>query len=106
MSTRLSWRQGLPWLAAFVGLVVVAKSGVAYVLVRLARLDARPAQLAIGLGQIGEFSFVLGSAALAAGAIDRVVFVALLAAVALTIAGSTVIVRLTGTRPPEAAAAA
>ncbi len=91
--------QAWPWLLVFVGLVVVAKAAVAYVLARLGQLDARPGQLAIGLGQIGEFSFVLGSAALAAGAIDRVLFVALLAAVALTIAGSSVLVRFAGARP-------
>ena len=39
---------------------------------RLVRLEVRPLQLAVGLGQIGEFSFVLASAAVAAGAIDEV----------------------------------
>src|SRR5204862_4450733 len=52
---------GLPWLAWLLALLVVAKTAVAYVLSRLAHLHARPAQLAIGLSQIGEFSFVLAS---------------------------------------------
>ena len=48
-----------PWIALLLGLVVVAKVGVAWALARVARLEVRPLQLAVGLGQIGEFSFVL-----------------------------------------------
>ncbi len=44
-------------------------------------LPGRPGQLAVGLGQVGEFSFVLGSAAIAAGAIGDDLYVALVAAV-------------------------
>ena len=51
-------------------------------------------QLAVGLGQIGEFSFVLASIALAAGTIDGVLFTAIIAAVALSIAASSIAVRL------------
>ena len=42
------------------GLVIVAKAAVAYVLARVARLDANPLQLAVGLAQIGEFSVRAG----------------------------------------------
>jgi CPA2 family monovalent cation:H+ antiporter-2 len=62
--------RGLGWLAVFLGLIVFAKVGVAYALARLVRLRARPAQTAIGLGQIGEFSFVLASALAAADSIS------------------------------------
>ena len=86
--------RGLPWLIVFLGLIVVAKVGVAWLLARATRLPARPTQLAIGLGQVGEFSFVLGSAAVAADAITDETYVALIAAVALSIAVSTVVVRL------------
>ena len=82
-----------PSLALLLALVVVAKVGVAWILVRLARLEARPIQLAVGLGQIGEFSFVLASAGLAVGAIDDVLFVAIIAAVAVSIAVSSIAVR-------------
>jgi CPA2 family monovalent cation:H+ antiporter-2 len=75
-------------------LVVVAKVGVAWALARLTRLEVRPLQLAVGLGQIGEFSFVLASAALAAGAIDAVLYTALIASVAVSIAVSSIAVRL------------
>ena len=90
--------RGLPWLILFLGLIVVAKVGVAWLLARATRLPARPVQLAIGLGQVGEFSFVLGSAAVAADAITDETYVALIAAVALSIAVSTVVVRLVASR--------
>jgi CPA2 family monovalent cation:H+ antiporter-2 len=99
--------RGMPWLALFLGLIVVAKVGVAWGLARATGLPARPVQLAIGLGQIGEFSFVLGSAAVAAGAIANETYVALIAAVVLSIAVSTVVVRLVAKAPtPEPAPAA
>ena len=100
-------RDGLGWLGLFLVLIVVGKVAVAYALARLARLPVRPLQLAVGLGQIGEFSFVLGSAAAAAGAITHERYVALVAAVAISIAVSTVVVRLVGSpvARPEAAAA-
>jgi CPA2 family monovalent cation:H+ antiporter-2 len=95
--------RGLPWLALFLGLIAVAKVGVAWGLARATGLPARPVQLAVGLGQIGEFSFVLGSAAVAAGAIANETYVALIAAVVLSIAVSTVVVRLVAKAPtPEA----
>jgi Kef-type K+ transport system membrane component KefB len=87
----------------------VAKVGVAWALARLARLSVRPLQLAVGLGQIGEFSFVLASVAVAAGTIDGVLFIAIIAAVALSIAASSILVRLvpvpTDTPPPIAGGA-
>ena len=86
--------RGLPWLVLFLALIGGAKVAVTYGLARALALPARPLQLAVGLGQIGEFSFVLGSAAVAAGAIGGATYVALVAAVALSIAISTVAVRL------------
>ncbi|HXI79200.1 MAG TPA: cation:proton antiporter, partial [Verrucomicrobiae bacterium] len=100
--------RGLPWLGLFLCLIVVTKVAVVYGLARATRLPVRPGQLAVGLGQIGEFSFVLGSAAAAAGAIAGDTYVALVAAVAASIAISTVVVRLVGSagsRDREAAGA-
>jgi CPA2 family monovalent cation:H+ antiporter-2 len=101
--------ESLPWLGLVLLLLVAGKMFVIYVLARLIRLRARPGQLAIGLGQIGEFSFVLASLGLATGVFDALVYTAILVAVALSIAFSTIAVRLF-TRPakegPEAAAAA
>lgn len=97
---------GLPWLVLFLALIAVAKVGVAYALARVARVGRRPLQLAVGLGQIGEFSFVLASALVAAGAIAGDVYVALIAAVAISIGASTIAVRLVRTPAPSGTAAA
>lgn len=86
--------RSLPWLALFLGLILVAKVGPAYVLARISRITSRPLQLAVGLGQVGEFSFVFASALVAADAIGGDVYVALIAAVAISIALSSVLVRL------------
>ncbi|HEY7131446.1 MAG TPA: cation:proton antiporter, partial [Candidatus Limnocylindrales bacterium] len=88
--------RGLGWLALIVGLVIGAKVVVSYLLARAARLRGEPVQIGIGLGQVGEFSFVLGSTAAAAGAIGPEVYEAILGSVVLTIIGSTVLVRLVG----------
>ena len=96
--------RGLPWLALVMALVVVTKSALAWLLVRLTGLSERPLQVAVGLGQIGEFSFVLASVAVARGAIGQDVFAAVLAAVVATIAGSTILVRLVGHPAPRLAA--
>jgi CPA2 family monovalent cation:H+ antiporter-2 len=83
---------GLGWLGLLVVLLLAGKVGVAWLLARLAVLP-RPAQLATGLGQIGEFSFVLGSLLVARAAIPEELHAALLAVVALSIAVSTIAVR-------------
>jgi CPA2 family monovalent cation:H+ antiporter-2 len=88
--------RGIAWFGLFLLLIAVTKVAIAYGLARLTRLPARPGQLAIGLGQIGEFSFVLGSAAVAADAITHDTYVALIAAVAVSIAVSTVLARSVG----------
>ena len=84
---------GLGWLALCLVLVVVAKSGVIFGLARLSRLPADAGQLAVGLGQIGEFGFVLATVAVARGVLPPEVYAALLAAVAISIALSSILVR-------------
>ncbi|HEY7969552.1 MAG TPA: cation:proton antiporter [Candidatus Limnocylindrales bacterium] len=99
--------RGLGWLAVLLALILVTKVLVAWILARSFRLPVRPGQLAVGLGQIGEFSFVLGSAAIAAGAITDDLYVALVAAVAISIGVSAVAVRFVKGPPlaqPDAAA--
>jgi CPA2 family monovalent cation:H+ antiporter-2 len=86
--------EAIPWLAVVLALLVLGKIAVIYLLGRALHLNARPGQLATGLGQIGEFSFVLASVGLAAGVIDPILYTAILAGVALSIAVSTVAVRL------------
>jgi monovalent cation:H+ antiporter-2, CPA2 family len=86
--------RGLGWLALLAGVLLGGKVLVAYLLARLTRLAARPLQLAVGLAQVGEFSFVLASVGLSAGVIERPLYVAMLSAVAGSIVVSTVAVRL------------
>ncbi len=99
----------LPWLAFLLLAVLVAKLLPVLALGRAARLrDVAGGQLAVGLGQIGEFSFVLASIVLARRLIPDQLFTALLVSVVLTIAVSTIAVRLAGRRrgPAEAGAIA
>ena len=96
--------RGLGWLALSLGLVVVAKSLAIFGLARLAGLPAHHGQLAVGLGQVGEFGFVLGTVAVARGVLPGEVYAALLAAVALSIAGSSIAVRVIRRPAPTMAA--
>jgi len=86
--------ESLPWLLTFLGLVAGAKVLVIWVTARLAKLGARPLQLAVGLGQVGEFSYVLGALALGAGLISPAVSAGLVSAVVVSIAASSILVRL------------
>lgn len=86
--------QSLPWLLTFLGLVLVAKLLVVWIAARFARLGARPLQLAVGLGQVGEFSYVLGALALGAGLISPAVSAGLVGTVVVSIAASSILVRL------------
>jgi monovalent cation:H+ antiporter-2, CPA2 family len=87
--------RSVPGLLLVVGLVVLAKVGVSYVLARVGKLP-RPLQLAVGLGQVGEFSFVIVSTGVAAGVVPADWFAATLGAVVLTIAASAVVARFVG----------
>jgi monovalent cation:H+ antiporter-2, CPA2 family len=84
----------LPLTMVLIGLVIGAKVLPAWIAARFGRLTTRPLQLAIGLGQIGEFSYVLAAIALGAGLITLDAQSALIAAVVVTIAASSVLVRL------------
>ena len=96
----------LPAVALVVGLVVVAKVGVSYVLARFGGLP-RPLQLAVGLGQVGVFSFVIVSVGVAAGVVPVEWFAATLGAVVITIAASAVVARMVGpTQEPTPTATA
>jgi len=97
--------RALRWIAFLLAAVVVAKALPAVGLSRLARLrDVHHWQLGVGLGQVGEFSFVLAGILLARGLIPSELFTAMLATVVLTIAASAVLVRI-GKRPVDQVAA-
>ena len=95
--------ESLPEIAITIALVFVTKIVVSYVLARGAKL-ARPGQLAIGLGQVGEFSFVLVSAGAVAGVVAPEWFAGTLTAVVVTIAVSAVAARLIHRDTPSAPA--
>jgi CPA2 family monovalent cation:H+ antiporter-2 len=94
--------KGLGWLALVLVLLVVAKVLPIYLLARFGHLPGRPRQIATGLGQIGEFSFVLATIGVSRNVIPTALYAAILAAVVLTIAASTLLVRLGYSRPPAA----
>jgi monovalent cation:H+ antiporter-2, CPA2 family len=95
-----------PWLAFLLGAVALAKLIPVLLLSRLAKIpDVRPWQMAIGLSQIGEFSFVLASIVLGRALIPAALYNAVLAAVVVTIVISTTLVKL-GHRPVPVPAAA
>lgn len=85
--------EALPFAGLLLLLLAVAKTFPAYLLTRLSKVDARPAQLAVGLSQIGEFSFVLGSAALANALLTEVQFTGIILVVIGSIILSTLSVR-------------
>ena len=84
----------LPWLLLFLALVVVAKVLVVWALAKVGGLTGRTVQLAVGLGQVGEFSYVLGALALSAGLITKQVSAGLIGAVVVSIATSSLLVRV------------
>jgi CPA2 family monovalent cation:H+ antiporter-2 len=90
----------LPALALVLALVVAAKVGVSYLAARLGQLP-RPLQLSVGLGQMGEFSFVIVSVGVATGVVSAGWFAATLGAVVVTIAASAVLARMVGPHLPE-----
>jgi CPA2 family monovalent cation:H+ antiporter-2 len=92
------------WLALILATMIVGKVIVSWVLARFANLAADPLQLAVGLGQLGEFGYVLAGIAVTVGAFGEDLRSAILGAMALSIVGSSVLVRLVGRgRVPEEA---
>lgn len=84
----------LPWLAVFVALLIAAKIVPVWAIARLGHLPGRPLQLALGLGQIGEFTFVLTGTGVTAGTRSRDIETAMIAIVVLSVAVSAVAVRV------------
>lgn len=85
--------EALPFAALLLSLMFLLKTLPAYLFARYGKISANSGQLSIGLSQVGEFSFVLGSAALLAGAITRVQFTGMLLSVIVSIIFSTLLVR-------------
>ena len=88
------------WTAFALALGLVAlKSAVSAGLAAAAGLRVHALQLGVGLGQIGEFSFVVLGLGVAAGSLSRGVVSAVLAAAVVSIALSSIAVRLFPKRP-------
>lgn len=83
----------MPFTLLLLALLFTLKTLPAFLIAKLAKLKARPGQLGIGLSQVGEFSFVLGSVALVKGAITDTQFTAILLTVVISIVISTIWVR-------------
>ena len=82
-----------PFAALILLMMISLKTIPTILLVMLGKMQVRPLQLGIGISQIGEFSFVLGSLAYAQNAISQPQFTGLLVAVVLSITASTILVR-------------
>lgn len=82
-----------PFAALVLTLMILLKTLPTMALAKIGKLNVRPTQLGVGVSQIGEFSFVLGSLAFAEGVITRPQFTGLLVAVVLSITASTILIR-------------
>ena len=82
-----------PFALLVLTLMILLKTLPTMALAKLAKMNVRPTQLGVGVSQIGEFSFVLGSLAFAEDVITRSQFTGLLVAVVLSITASTILIR-------------
>ena len=85
--------KALPFALILISILIILKTLPIYLLSKLGHLDVRHLQLGVGMSQIGEFSFVLGSAALAQGALTQSQFTGILLAVVASIVVSVLAVR-------------
>lgn len=85
--------EAAPFASLIILLMILLKTLPTILLVRWGRMKAKGSLMGIGVSQIGEFSFVLGSLAFAEGVISRSQYTALLLAVVISITGSTILVR-------------
>jgi CPA2 family monovalent cation:H+ antiporter-2 len=82
-----------PFALLVLVLMIFLKTFPTMALAKIAKMNVRPTQLGVGVSQIGEFSFVLGSLAFAQELITRSQFTGLLVAVVLSITASTIFIR-------------
>jgi Kef-type K+ transport system membrane component KefB len=82
-----------PFAALILFLMVILKTFPTMLLARWGKMNVKKSLLGVGVSQIGEFSFVLGSLAFTQEAISRSQYTGVLLAVVLSITGSTILVR-------------
>lgn len=88
--------EALPFAGVILGAMVAIKSIPVLLIAHFKGIGDNSLQLSIGLSQVGEFSFVLGSAALMAEVITKTQFTGILLAVIISIIFSTLSVRRAG----------
>jgi CPA2 family monovalent cation:H+ antiporter-2 len=74
-------------------LLILLKTLPVALFARMGKLKVKRFQFAVGMSQVGEFSFVLGSLAYSEGALTRAQFTGVLLAVVISIISSTLLVR-------------
>ena len=74
-------------------LLIMLKTVPVAIFARVGKLKVKKFQFAVGMSQVGEFSFVLGSLAYSEGALTRTQFTGVLLAVEISIICSTLLVR-------------
>jgi CPA2 family monovalent cation:H+ antiporter-2 len=94
----------LPLLGLFITLIVLAKAAVIAGIGRATRLTGQPVLVGTALGQMGEFGFVIASTLLVQHAIAPSTFAAVIAAVAISVAASTILYRALRRMPRHAGA--
>ncbi len=82
-----------PFAALILFLMVILKTFPTMLLAHWGKMNVKKSLLGVGVSQIGEFSFVLGSLAFTQEAISRSQYTGVLLAVVLSITGSTILVR-------------
>jgi len=83
-----------PFALLILVMMVLLKSLPTILIAKLGKMNATPFHLGVGVSQIGEFSFVLGSVAYSQSAITLIQYTGLLLAVVLSITASTILVRM------------
>jgi CPA2 family monovalent cation:H+ antiporter-2 len=82
-----------PFALLLITLLIGLKTLPIALFAKLGKLQVNKLQFAVGMSQVGEFSFVLGSLAYSEGALTRSQFTGVLMAVVISIIGSTLLVR-------------
>jgi CPA2 family monovalent cation:H+ antiporter-2 len=97
-----AWVANWRLLAVIIGLIIVGKFSVWFAVVRLFRYSTRTAlRVAVGLTQIGEFSFILAQVARHSGLITTDVYNATLAASLVTILANATLFKLVTVAPAD-----
>jgi CPA2 family monovalent cation:H+ antiporter-2 len=92
--------QAWPFALLVLVMMVLLKSLPTILIAKLGKMNATPFHLGVGVSQIGEFSFVLGSVAYSQSAITLIQYTGLLLAVVLSITASTILVRRSKVQKP------